>query len=177
MASGPPIHESLVLKQRDRNLRDSNAWPDFTLTQARIASPDTNAPANLLYASDTSPVTVTGRLEKLPNDRLHYLLPRTTLPVNIQVTNVGLFSYGQYEEGEVALWAAGEAGWFEIKPSRAYRDVFREMVQAVECLYYAADFYRDLDKSRMKKTEAEEVFEQVSRGSIEDERTFMDGFS
>lgn len=172
MAPLPPsqvFHESLVLKRRDRTIFDSNSWPDYTLAQATIIDPVSNAPTNLLYASDLSPVTVRGRLEKLSYER--QLLPKAKLPVMIEATNVGLFSYGQYEEGEVALWAAGEAGWFEIKPSRAYRDIFKEMVQAVECLYFAADFYRDLDKSKMKKLGIDAVFEQVCGSVIQRNNT------
>lgn len=95
------------------------------------------------------------------------MLERASLPATIRIDNVHTFSYGQYEEGKVALWAAGEAGWFELKPSRAYKPVFTEMVEAVNTLYFTADYYRDITRSKLKSTPAEIILEMVSDESIE----------
>ena len=51
------------------------------------------------------------------------------------------FAYGQYSNGNVEIWGAGKAGWFSVRPSREYRAVYAEMVEAVELLYCAADVY------------------------------------
>ncbi|KAF2456815.1 hypothetical protein BDY21DRAFT_44094 [Lineolata rhizophorae] len=85
--------------------------------------------------------------------------------VPITVREVSRYAFGQYDDGEVGIWAAGQAGWFKIKPSRAYKEIFQRMVEAIRLLYFAADIYRVPHNSRLP---AKDVFaayadENVSR--------------
>lgn len=148
------VHESAVLKPRDPSIADSNAWPDFPLSHVEIFDSNTHELTSLLLANESTPVTITGKLENLPKDRLRYLHRSAEYPVTLEVTNVRTFSYGQYEEGDVALWAAGSAGWFELKPSRKYREVFQEMLNAVGVLYFLADAHRDLKRKDFPAADA-----------------------
>lgn len=138
-----PTHESAILKPRDPSITDSNSWPDFPLTHVEVFDANSDELTSLLLAGVDRPVTIHGKIERLPHDRMKYLLPRVSIPISISVTDVRTFGYGQYEEGDVALWAAGQAGWFELKPSRKYKDIFNEMLEAVGVLYFLADMHRD----------------------------------
>ncbi|EKG15623.1 hypothetical protein MPH_07058 [Macrophomina phaseolina MS6] len=146
-----PLHEAEVLKPHDPSLTDENDWEEFQLASAEVRDAATDEPTSLLDADAASPVTVIGRLEPLPRDQSHLLaasapaIPKSGVPVALR--KVTRFAYGQYEDGEVAIWAAGEAGWFRLAaPSRAYRDVFADMVGAISVLYFLADAYsRDRD--------------------------------
>lgn len=60
-------------------------------------------------------------------------------PVVVQIPNVTHWAYGQFGTGSYALWVAGNAGWFEIEPSRAYRKIYNEMIEAVRIFYFLAD--------------------------------------
>jgi hypothetical protein len=46
-------------------------------------------------------------------------------------------------DGELVIWALGEAGWFEIRPARNYRAIYQDMVEAVELLYFITDIYNE----------------------------------
>lgn len=71
------------------------------------------------------------------------------------------FAYGQYDSGEIAFWAAGKAGWFEIRPSRQYRDIYEDMVEAIEFLYFVADLYRERGRNRGKNTPIDTILSRV----------------
>jgi hypothetical protein len=53
------------------------------------------------------------------------------------------FSYGETTDGDHVIWAQGAAGWFEIRPSPQYQAVYKDMVQAVELLYFITDIYSE----------------------------------
>jgi hypothetical protein len=44
-------------------------------------------------------------------------------------------------DGELVIWALGEAGWFELRPARHYKALYDDMVEAVELLYFITDIY------------------------------------
>ncbi|KAK8248959.1 hypothetical protein IWZ00DRAFT_312089 [Phyllosticta capitalensis] len=144
-----PVHESEVLKPHDPAITDDNEWPEFVLSNAEVRDVETNAISTLLHADTLTPVNVTGRLEPVDADLAHLLINSQPRGTQLVVRNVTRFAYGQYEDGEVAIWAAGEAGWYKIKPSRSFRSIFEGMVDAIDVLYYLADVYRegDLDGS------------------------------
>lgn len=76
---------------------------------------------------------------------------RNSLPATVELNNVQHFSYGQFDSGEFAFWAAGESGWFEIRPARQYRAIYRDMVEAIGILYFVADIYRDVKGVKKRK--------------------------
>ena len=56
------------------------------------------------------------------------------------------FSYGEMTDGGYVVWAQGQAGWFEIQPSREYKSIYAEMIQAVELLYFITDIHSEVRK-------------------------------
>lgn len=42
-----------------------------------------------------------------------------------------------------AIWALGEAGYFEMQPAAHYKATYDDMVQAVEILYFVTDVYNE----------------------------------
>lgn len=86
----------------------------------------------------------------------------------IEIKHVRQFAYGQYEDGELAIWAAGNAGWFKIQPAESYEETYQAMLDAINVFYFVADAHRDGSR---KKTQtfpsAEALFEKVDLpGSI-----------
>jgi hypothetical protein len=63
-------------------------------------------------------------------------------PTDLVIRKVSRFSYGLQGDA-VVIWAMGEAGWFELRPARHYKDIFDSMAQAVELLYLLADIYSE----------------------------------
>ena len=54
------------------------------------------------------------------------------------------YSFSQYNDKSFGVWAAGRAGWYELKvPSRSYRNIYKEMEEAIGMFYYLADKFRD----------------------------------
>jgi len=49
-------------------------------------------------------------------------------------------------DGELVLWALGEAGWFEIRPAPHYKEIYDNMVEAVQLLYFITDIYEESRK-------------------------------
>lgn len=140
-----PTHETSVLLPRDPNELDTDAWPIYTLRDAHIHHASTpSTPANLLHASLSLSLQVHGNLERPPRNRLVHAaaFPARMHTCPLQVTEVRQFAYGQYANGSVEIWAAGKAGWFAVKPARAYRATYDDMVEAVQLLYFVVDAYR-----------------------------------
>ncbi|KAF2432444.1 hypothetical protein EJ08DRAFT_732527 [Tothia fuscella] len=149
-----PIPESKALPARDLKLRDENEWPEYHLRDVEVTD-GKGREASLLHADPAYPLVVTGTLE-LDRARLGLLLPsaaaKSKNPI-IQIKAVTHFSYGAYANGDVDIWAAGEAGWYRIKPSPSYVATFQTMIEAVNILYFTADSYKSSDKLR-----ADELF-------------------
>ncbi|KAL1953988.1 hypothetical protein VTO42DRAFT_1874 [Malbranchea cinnamomea] len=128
-----------VLKARDPTLTDENDWEEFSLTDVRVQIPGKSRYANLLSASDEYPVTVIGRLEIVEEDQESLVLDNNYRSKRVVLENVTHYAYGQHEDGEVGIWAAGHAGWFSISPSRGYKTMYNEMVEAIDLLYFIVD--------------------------------------
>ncbi|KAI9729130.1 MAG: hypothetical protein M1828_000215 [Chrysothrix sp. TS-e1954] len=164
--------ESRILKPRDAKIDDEDEWPQFTLTNAQVfnaaleASNTEDALASLLVANDRTPLTVTGELKRLAPSEQHLLQQRNIpLPAAVRLGNVQHFAYGEYDTGEIAFWAAGAAGWFEIKPSRAYRSILNSMTEAIGMLYFMADLWRESQggkKAKNRQMDADTVFEKYA---------------
>ena len=61
----------------------------------------------------------------------------------ISITNVATYSFSLFDDGSFGFWAAGKAGWFEIrKPAKVWQDIYADMEEAVGMFYYLADKYR-----------------------------------
>ena len=167
-----PLLETAVLVPRDPALDTrTDEWPEFDLTGVHVYLPgDVTATTSLLLASEHFPVTVIGQLEppSRDNERLLLQTPHKKRPT-IEIPEVRTFSYGQYTDGGIAIWAAGKAGWYTIRPARSYKAAFNEMVDAVQTFYFVADAYREPRRStRGKKSTilpdftAQELFEKYA---------------
>ncbi|KAI6840134.1 hypothetical protein KC342_g3064 [Hortaea werneckii] len=195
MSQGQPHPESALLTPL-HPVHDANPddWPEYDVTNARVTTPDSDDLVSLLIATEHYPLVLTGSLQPLPDEyRNRYIGQGTRRSDTIQVPDVRLFAYGQYADGSVVLWAAGQAGWYTIKPARPYRSIYTRMVEGVKMLYFVADMYREERKQGKGKNAtplppytAEELFEQYAletwddasrseeaRGMIEDHRDFL----
>ena len=141
-----PIPETDILHQRDPSLDDeTDQWAEFTLSNAYVHLPgEPTATRSLLEASAGFPLTVVGQLEPLDEEDAHlYKQQPDKKRVHVVLENVFTFSYGQYGDGSYAIWAAGKAGWFALKPARKYKATFEGMTEAVGMLYFIADSCRE----------------------------------
>ncbi|KAK5687393.1 hypothetical protein LTS10_001531 [Elasticomyces elasticus] len=150
--------ESNILSPLDPSkTTDSNEWPDFELNNVRVHLPnDRAATTSLLVASEHYPVTVVGdvQLHSIPKELSHTIKQQNHgRTASIEILEVRSFAYGQFDDGTIGLWASGRAGWFRLKPARAYREVYNGMIEGIGMLYFVADAYREERRSgKGKKT-------------------------
>lgn len=171
------IPESEILAPRDPALdKDSDEWPEFELKDVRVyLQDDPTFATSLLEATVHYPLSLTGYLEPVAKEQADLLLqsvPRRA-PL-IEVSDVKTFSYGQFEDGNIGLWAGGKAGWFSLKPSRSYRPTWNSMVEDVKMMYWVADAYREKRRKGAYKTaallppyEPEELFQKYAEQVLE----------
>ncbi|KAH9877936.1 hypothetical protein J1614_003153 [Plenodomus biglobosus] len=138
-----PTPESAVLKPVDPSITDSDDWDIFVLSNARVAYESNGKPASLLAAYADTPLKVEGRLENPGRGQSHYLLKKPYKPMEIEIRNVSRFSYGEMNDGTLALWAEGGAGWFHIVPAPQYKPIYDGMICAVQILYFVTDMYKE----------------------------------
>ena len=86
-------------------------------------------------------------------------------PVDLVISGVTRYSYGQFTAGEVAVWAQGQAGHYLIRPARQYKTIYDSMVQAIELLYFMSDIYNE-PRKRGGGPSAQLLFQEYA----EDER-------
>ncbi|KAH0293741.1 hypothetical protein M436DRAFT_42812 [Aureobasidium namibiae CBS 147.97] len=160
--------ESSILCPRDPSQLNSDEWPEFELKQAFVYDPEdpTRAPASLLHAGQYRPLTITGKLEPPNSHNIGSWLDNTARrAVQIDLTDIKEFSYGEYGDGSLDIWAAGQAGWFTIKPSRAYQDTYSDMTQALKLLYFMADSYKA--QKKYADLSAPHFFKKCSEANLE----------
>jgi hypothetical protein len=122
-------------------------------------------------------LTLTGHLEPLAKDQAHLYTQTTTrrAPL-IEIKDVRMFSYGQFEDRKIGLWAGGKAGWYALKlPSRAYKEIWTNMVLSVDTFYWVVDSYREKRRKGNKKNgqilpdfTAEEIFDKYAEEELKD---------
>ncbi|EMC98270.1 hypothetical protein BAUCODRAFT_146825 [Baudoinia panamericana UAMH 10762] len=165
-----PFLETNILVSLDPTNLDTDEWPELKLQNARVCEPDDRtAPVNLLLATEHHPLTVIGDIQPstLPDTVLQHGVTSRVVPV--EITGVKFFAYGQLDNGTIVLWAAGRAGWYAISPSRAYKETYDRMLEAVRMLYFVADAYREekrIGKGRsasvLQPYNAQELFEKYA---------------
>ncbi|ORY17055.1 hypothetical protein BCR34DRAFT_506208 [Clohesyomyces aquaticus] len=139
----PPMPELSVLKPLDPSITNEDDYPDFPLSEVRVVCASNGQPASLLAAYADTPLIVEGRLGAPKRENGRYLIKKPFKPLDIKITDVTRYSYGQSTTGGTLIWALGQCGWFELRPSRAYKDIFAEMVEAVQILYFMTDIYNE----------------------------------
>lgn len=63
------LPEERILQSQDPVPKDLNHWPDFTLKDAKVRVAGSSTYASLLDARADFPLSVTGRLSRLDNQR------------------------------------------------------------------------------------------------------------
>ncbi|CAN9280011.1 unnamed protein product [Alternaria alternata] len=154
-----PDPESEILRPLDVSNTNSDDWEIFILSDARIVFENNGKPASLLAAYADTPLRVEGRLESPGRSQLKYFLKKPYKPTDIELRNVTRFSYGEMTDGAYVIWAQGNAGWFEIRPAAQYSQIYNEMVQAVELLYFVTDIYSE-SRKKSSGPSAELVFQE-----------------
>lgn len=140
-----PVPESDVLAPRDPSLDElTDEWPELSLENVFAHIPgDSKAATSVLEAAAGFPLTLVGQLDPLDDEDAHlYQNGPIKTRTSIVLERVHTFSYGQYGDGTTAIWAAGKAGWFEIRPARSYQPIYYEMLDAIKTLYFIADSYK-----------------------------------
>lgn len=86
----------------------------------------------------------------------------------IELVDVVAYAFAEYQDGSYGFWAAGKAGWFEIKePVKACQQSYSMMKEAASMFYLLADKLRNARKSHhnltMKaiETYSKKVFREV----------------
>ncbi|KAI9816846.1 MAG: hypothetical protein M1827_001491 [Pycnora praestabilis] len=136
------MREEDVLSARDPSITDDNLWEEYRLSDVKVYANSVNQLKSLLIADNETPLTVSGILTDVEDLQEQLISPQQRFSGNVEISDVRKFAYGQYEDGEVGIWAAGRAGWFEVKPSRKYKRIYNDMVEAIDLLYFLADTYR-----------------------------------
>ncbi|KAJ9637894.1 hypothetical protein H2199_007389 [Coniosporium tulheliwenetii] len=149
-----PIHESDVLIPQDTST-DENDWAQIELGNVEVYNAGGTL-VSLLQADWDRPLTVVGRLQDVEEEQAHLLRNPSHANATIKVTNVTRFSYAEYSDKSVALYARGEAGWFILgKPARPYRGIYQDMIEAVEVMYFLVDYHRQTSKDIFEEAAAE----------------------
>ncbi|MCJ1403731.1 hypothetical protein MMC11_006954 [Xylographa trunciseda] len=152
------LHEGDVLLPLDASIRgDTDQWPEFALNNVKILSQQTREPVSLLGAHARSPMVVEGVLEEIDEENKSLVLTSTYRNRPITIDNVATYSFSVFEDGTFGFWAAGKAGWFEIKSmAKGYRKIFQDMKEATGMFYHLADKYRNC-RTTMPKQSAKKL--------------------
>ncbi|KAH6840812.1 hypothetical protein B0I37DRAFT_438240 [Chaetomium sp. MPI-CAGE-AT-0009] len=129
--------ESSVLKPTPQNVPD-NDWPCYVLTDATIYRKDGRTVANPLLVHVQGPLIVRGLLE-VDEDKLVPNLVRSSVKTAyIEIPHSDRYSIG---DGPLVLWVSGAAGWFEIRPSPEYQQMYDQVREAITLYYSAFEVY------------------------------------
>jgi len=150
------VHERNILKATAVGLPDEDDWPEFMLSSAEIRDRGGQL-ANLFGADHTHALAVTGKLEPPGKDQQRYLVKKDyRKAVSIEIVECKRYAYGLNQDGSAAIWAGGEAGWYNLTPSRTYKPVFAEMSESVELYYFVCDTYTE------SKMRSQELFQHLA---------------
>ena len=71
----------------------------------------------------------------------------------IELTDITTYAFAEFEDGSYGFWAAGKAGWFELKdPLTSFQHTFDMMNEAASMFYMLVDKSRRARKSRSNYT-------------------------
>lgn len=142
--------EERVLKPLDPVPEDVNEWPDFALREVKIFHQGKGRYADLLEASDETPLCVLGELMPLEDEHEHFALLDDPTYARMKIENVTNYSFGQDDDGKPAIWAAGKAGWYEIAPAERYLSHYLDTTEAIDMFYFMVDQYQKLSPKRKR---------------------------
>ncbi|OAP63081.1 hypothetical protein AYL99_02308 [Fonsecaea erecta] len=142
--------EERVLKPLDPVPDDVNDWPDFALRETKIFYQGKGRYADLLHASEETPLCVVGELMPLDDEQEHLALIDKPLYARIKIEKVTNYSFGQDDNSKPVIWAAGKAGWYEISPSDRYLSYYNDTLEAIDLFYFMVDQHQKLPRKRQK---------------------------
>lgn len=144
------LPEERVLKPLDPIPDDVNEWPDFILRDAKIFYQGKGRYADLLQASEETPLCVVGELMPLEDEQEDLALIENPTHARIKIDNVTNYSFGQDDNGKPVIWAAGKAGWYEIFPSDRYLSHYNDTIEVIDLFYFMVDQHRKLPRKRQR---------------------------
>ena len=152
------ISEEDVVQAKDPNIKDTDEWPSFCLRKVNVVSMRNGQLMSLLEAHQDNPVKVSGQLETVGKDQHHLSTSASSFSDGhiadvatqvkdskykaaiIELENVTNYAFAEYDDGSFGFWAAGKAGWFEIKNAIGrFQQVFAEMNEAASMFYIMVD--------------------------------------
>jgi hypothetical protein len=144
------LPEEHVLKPLDPPPDDVNKWPAFALREVKIFYQGKGRYADLLQASDETPLCVVGELMPLDDEQEHLALIEDPTRARIKIDNVTNYSFGQDDNGKPVIWAAGKAGWYEVSPSDRYLSHYNDTIEAIDLFYFMVDQHNKLPRKQQR---------------------------
>jgi len=140
------LQELDILKRLEPSIKnDSDRWPEFVLEDCEVTSQDTGQPTSLLLARTGAKLRLQGVLSDDNRPRAKVV---ATQKRRIIVSDIETYSFAKYDDGTLGFWAAGKAGWFELRAvAKSYKDVYCQMEEATAMFYYLADKFSNSRKS------------------------------
>ena len=168
---------------------DSDAWPEFSLTEVTVESSRGKELVSLIEANYNCPVNITGILGIPTRANSKYCISSQNPPLccqtyrlkvrapyhqkhAIRVADVVMYSFSQFEDGTFGFWGAGRAGWYRIRSSMSYYAMFAGMEEAVAMFYFLADKCSGMLGSQVKtsrhanETRALKLFDEVGAKTL-----------
>lgn len=91
------------------------------------------------------------------------VLEKLHRPIDVVIRNVTRFAYAEMGDETYALWALGEAGWFNMeRPAAPYQGTYDADVQAVQLLYFLIDCYSETPRKKGGGPSASLLYREVS---------------
>lgn len=156
------LPEHILLKPVNPKVH-SDEWPIFFLENAEIVTQDNpHTPGNLLHADLHHEYTLRGTLEALDDSqqKLQLMSLDPSDLSRIEVSGIRQFAYGQYDDGNIDLWAGGKAGWYTISPSGAHRAMYEHMIEGIRLLYWIADLPDATSKKKKRTLVMDNILQQ-----------------
>lgn len=165
-----PVSEESVLKPKDPSIENWDDWPTYSLKNIKVFDQVTGLPVSLFTAHKSHPVKVIGHLEAIDDDQSHLsnihssqimllLIDNFTVrdpkyrTKTIELKNITTYAFAEFEDGSHGFWAAGKAGWFEIKdPTVPFQHTFDMMNEAASIFYLLVDKLRRSRKRQLNYT-------------------------
>ena len=157
--------ESEVLKPKDPTIH-SDDWPIFHLDLAVVYQKLPTNLCSLLSADTQNAVTVRGLLRAQDIERKQVVRKIPKEGVQLEIQNVRFYAFDSSDDGDIILWAAGGAGWYEIHAAMEYLPVYEGMTEAVQLLHSLEDKYRHAKLAKGRKNYSgtvEDVWEMVGQ--------------
>ncbi|KAL6721571.1 hypothetical protein ACLMJK_000675 [Lecanora helva] len=134
------VREDAVLQPLKASIKNPDDWPEFGLNHINITSLKTGRNVSLLSAHKDHPLRVVGRLGLIDDDLIDLVRDKSNQKSLIEIDHVTTYAFAKYADGTYGFWAAGKAGWFELKSATAsFKTTYDKMNEAAWIFYMLAD--------------------------------------